>query len=246
MADYDNDGDLDIIVTNFSHDVNTLHRQDSPWVFTDVSYPSGIGAPSLLYLGWGVGFVDLDNDGWKDLFISNGHVYPQIDRHDLASRYRERNLLFENRRDGTFEEVGEKAGPGMALALPGRAAAFADFDDDGDLDVLVNNIDEKPTLLRNEMGNRSHWIGLKLVGRHCNRDAVGARVTLKTREGIQLAEVHPGYSYLASNDPRLLFGLGPGPVAGSGEIQIRWPDGVLQTVRDLPVDCYNSITEPPR
>jgi len=244
MGDYDNDGDMDLVVTNFSHDVNTLYRQDSPGTFSDVSYSSGIGEPSLLYLGWGVGWVDLDNDGWKDLFVANGHTQPQVDQYGLATTYRERNLLFANLHDGTFREVGKDSGPGMALITPSRGAAFADYDNDGDVDVLVNNIDELPNLLRNETGNRSHWIGLKLIGTRATRDAVGARVTLKVQAGIRMGEVHPGYSYLSSNDPRLLFGLGS--AVSVDEIRIRWPKGSIQILRDLPIDCYSTIKESTR
>lgn len=241
LADYDNDGDLDMIVTNFSHDTNTLRRQDSPGTFSDVTFASGVGPPSFSTLGWGVGFVDLDNDRWKDILVANGHTQPQVDDYELGTRYRERKLLHVNLGNGKFEEVGADAGPGLAVETPSRGAAFADFDNDGDLDILVNNIDGRPELLRNDTGNRSHWIGLKLVGRSCNRDAIGARVTLRTGKGIQVAEVHPGYSYLSSNDPRIFFGLGSGPVAAPIEVRIRWPGGGEQILRDPPLDAYTVI-----
>jgi len=243
MADYDNDQDLDVIVTNFSHDTNTLRRQDSPGTFTDVTFASGVGPPSYLSLGWGVGFVDLDNDGWKDIFVANGHTQPQVDTYDQGTRYRQRKLLHVNLGNGKFEEAAAVAGPGLMTETPGRGAAFADFDNDGDIDILVNNIDETPSLLRNDTGNHSHWIGLRLIGRSCNRDAIGARVTLRSEKSIQVAEVRPGYSYLSSNDPRILFGLGPSPVPAHREIRIRWPGGGEQIVRDPPLDAYTTIRQ---
>src|SRR5262249_36905973 len=164
--------------------------------------------------------------------------------YDQGSRYRERKLLHVNLRNGTFAEVGEQAGPGMAALMPSRGAAFADYDNDGDLDILVNNIDEKPSLLRNETGNRSHWIGLKLVGRSCNRDAIGARVTLRAGKEMQVAEVHPGSSYLSSNDPRILFGLGSGPVDQKIEIRIRWPGGREQILDGWRLDGYSVVQQP--
>ncbi len=241
-GDYDNDGLPDLVVSNFSHDYTTLRHNEGGLFFLDVSMGAGIGSATLPTLGWGVGFLDYDNDGLKDLFLANGHVFPDIDRRGLGTTWRQRNQLFHNEGNGRFREVTDQAGPGLREAHSARGAAFGDLDDDGDIDVVVNNIDEPPSLLRNDGGNGRNWIGFRLVGSERNREAIGARVTVTSGSLRQMAEIHAGSSHNSSNEPRLLFGLGSLDVAD--RVEIRWPLGKTQSLADLPADRYHTIREP--
>jgi hypothetical protein len=237
-GDYDNDGLFDLHVTNFSHDYNTLYRNSGAGYFLDVSFAAGIAEPSYLFLGWGTGFQDFDGDGFLDLFVANGHVYPEVAKEEIESDYAQRSLLFRNLGDGRFAEVGERAG--LSDPLAGRGVAFGDFDDDGDVDVFVTHMNGKPRLYRNETETSRHWIGLRLVGRESARDALGAKVTLVSGELRQIREVRSGASYLSQSDPRAFFGLGHrGEV---DRIEIRWPSGKVQEV-PRSVDRYVLVVE---
>ncbi|MEE8584216.1 MAG: CRTAC1 family protein, partial [Acidobacteriota bacterium] len=232
FGDYDRDGDLDLFVTNFSDDYNTLYRNMGEGIFQDVSYAAQVGFSSRQHLGWGTHFADLDNDGWPDLFVANGHVYPQVDDFEIGTSYRQGKLVYRNRGDGSFEEVSGKWGPDLKKPSASRGAAFADFDQDGDIDIAVSNLDGRPQLFLNQGGNRSGgWISLKLQGVRSNRDAVGARVTLVTPSGRQLQEVQSGVSFQASNDLRLHFGLGKDDTVS--ELKVRWPSGEVQSFSGL-------------
>ena len=180
-GDFDNDGRLDLFVTNFSDDVNTLYRNEGNLRFEDVTFAAGLGGIVPPYLGWGTGFFDFDNDGWLDLFAANGHLYPQLEQYPFGLRYAQANLLYHNR-GGHFVEVGRERGPGWAIEKVSRAASLGDFDNDGDVDLLVVNLNDRPTLLRNEGGNGNNWLGLKLVGVESNRDAIGSRVRVVTAD----------------------------------------------------------------
>jgi hypothetical protein len=241
-GDYDNDGLFDLVVTNFSHDYTTLRHNDGELMFTDVSMASGIGLATLPTLGWGVGFPDYDNDGLADLFIANGHVFPGIDAKRLGTTWKQPNQLFHNEGGGRFREVTAQAGPAFQELHSARGAAFGDLDDDGDLDIVVNNIDEPPSLLRNDGGNASHWIGLRLAGARRNLGAIGARATVVSGTLRQVKEIHAGSSHNSSNDPRLLFGLGASTRVD--RVEIRWPTGRVQTVASLEVNRYHTIREP--
>ena len=241
-GDYDNDGLPDLIVTNFSHDYSTLRHNDGGLMFTDVSMVSGIGLATLPTLGWGVGFIDYDNDGRQDIFIANGHVFPDIDAKNLGTTWKQRNQLFHNDGEGRFHEVKSEGGPALQELHSARGAAFGDLDDDGDLDIVVNNIDEPPSLLRNDGGNALHWIGFRLIGARRNRGAIGARITLAAGSLRQTKEIHTGSSHNSSSDPRLLFGLGDATAVD--RIDIRWPSGRVQTLAPPPVDRYHTIREP--
>jgi hypothetical protein len=230
-GDYDGDGDFDLFVTNFSHDNNTLYENNGRGFFTDASFTSALGKDSITYLGWGTGFFDYDNDGDDDLFVANGHVYPAVDRHDLGTRYAQRNQLFENDGSGAFVEVGLDLGPGMQVAKSSRGSAFADFDDDGDLDIAIVNIDDTPTLLRNDGGNRNNWLMVCLRDRGANPSAVGARVSAWRGGRRQAREVRAGTSYISQDDTRLHFGLGQADRADS--LVVRWPDGVEVAYADV-------------
>ncbi len=241
-GDYDNDGLLDLIVTNFSHDYSTLRHNDGSLTFTDVSMASGIGLATLPTLGWGVGFLDYDNDGRRDIFIANGHVFPNIDDRHLGTTWKQRNQLFHNEGDGRFRDVTDEAGPAFQELHSARGAAFGDLDDDGDIDIVVNNIDEPPSLLRNDGGNAGHWIGFRLVGGPRNRGAVGARVVVRAGSLRQVEEIHAGSSHNSSNDPRLHFGLGAS--TSVERVEIRWPRGLVQVLTGPAIDRYHTVREP--
>jgi enediyne biosynthesis protein E4 len=241
-GDYDNDGLLDLIVTNFSHDYSTLRHNDGSLTFTDVSMASGIGLATLPTLGWGVGFLDYDNDGRPDIFIANGHVFPNIDDRHLGTTWKQRNQLFHNEGEGRFREVTDEAGPAFQELHSARGAAFGDIDDDGDIDIVVNNMDEPPSLLRNDGGNTAHWIGFRLIGGPRNLGAVGARVVVRSGSLRQMEEIHAGSSHNSSNDPRLHFGLGASTRVE--RVEITWPRGRVQVLTGMPVDRYHTLLEP--
>jgi hypothetical protein len=172
-------------------------------------------------VGWGAGFMDYDNDGWTDIFQVNGHVYPEIEEYHLDAQFISPRLVYRNLRNGKFQDVSKAMGPGVAARFSSRGCAFGDFDNDGDLDVLVLNMNDYPSLLRNDGGNQNHWISLKLLGTQCNRTAIGARVRVVTGKHAQVDEVHTGTSVMSQSDLRLHFGLGPSPRADL--IEVKWP-----------------------
>ncbi len=230
-SDYDNDGDLDLFVTNFSHDNNTLYQNNGRGYFTDASFTTALGKDSITYLGWGTGFFDYDNDGDDDLFVANGHVYPAVDEYDIGTSYFQYNQLFENDGEGDFIEVGLQRGPGLRVEKSSRGAAFGDLDNDGDLDVIIVNMDDRPTLLRNDGGNKGNWLMVRLVGERGNTQAVGARVIAEVAGKRQLREVHSGTGYISQDDMRLHFGLG---IARQVDrLELRWPDGREEVLLDV-------------
>ena len=239
-GDFDNDGDLDLYVTNFSDDVNTLYENRGDGWFEDGTYAAGLGSVVRPYLGWAAGFFDYDNDGWLDLYVVNGHVYPALKRHPAGLRYGQRNLLYHNR-SGHFEEIGRSAGPGWLVEKVSRAAALFDYDNDGDIDLAVVNLNDVPTLLHNEGGNRNYWLGLKLVGGASNRDAIGARVTVRAGSLIQVRELQRGRGFQGQSDPRLVFGLGDRQRVDA--VEIRWPSGRQQVVEAPLLRRYLEIRE---
>jgi hypothetical protein len=241
IGDYDRRGRWSIFVTNFSDEYNALYRHEKEFLFADASYATQTAKPSLPYVGWGAGFFDYDNDGWLDLFVANGHVYPQVGRTGLQTTYRQRPLLYRNRRDGTFTECAAEHGP--ALSAPGvsRGAAFADLDNDGDIDVVVSDLDGAPTILRNDGGNRNNFLVIDLAGTNSNRSALGARVKVTSGGFVQTEERRSGGSYLSQNDTRLHFGLEKR--ARVETVQVRWPSGGTQVFADLPVNAFVRLTE---
>ena len=236
-ADYDGDGDLDLFVTNFSDDVNTLYQNQGGGRFRDHTGAAGLAAGARPFLGWSTAFFDADGDGWLDLFVANGHIYPQVDMLPSGTRYAQRNLLYRNL-GGRFEPVG--GGPGMALVRVSRGAALADYDNDGDTDLLVVNLNGPPDLLHNA-GEPQPWLGLRLRGRRGNRDALGARVRLHAGGRVQTREVRRAVGYLSQSDPRLLFGLGDG--TGVDSVVVRWPGGRRQLLSGLAPGRYHVIEE---
>ncbi len=240
-ADYDRDGLLDIFKTNFDDDVPDLYHNDGDGTFTFRTFDARLGF-NLKYLSWGGGFFDFDNDGWPDIFIANGHVYPELESHGHPeSPYRQRNLLYHNARDGTFEDVTLIAGPGLELRRSGRGAAFADFDNDGDLDIVINNQNDSPTLLRNDGGNKNHWLSIRTVGTQSNRDGIGTRITLLAGGRRQIQEVRSGGSYLSQNDLRIHFGLGE--TTKVDRLEIRWPSRMVDKLENVSADQFLVVRE---
>lgn len=242
-GDYENNGHISIVSTTFSDDYNVLFRNEGDGTFTDVSYKAGIAAPSVPFVGFGDGFIDYDNDGWKDLLIANGHVYPEVDRHpDWGTTYAQRPLLFHNLTTGKFELIPAVEGTGLAAISVGRGAAFGDLFNDGKIDVVISNMDQPPVLLRNINTDRHHWVELKLDGGPKSpRDAVGATVYL-TANGIrQREDVLSGGSYLSSNDMRVHFGLGDATTITS--LEIHWPSGNMERISPPSLDRIVTITE---
>ncbi|MBI2506456.1 MAG: CRTAC1 family protein [Candidatus Latescibacteria bacterium] len=233
-GDYDRDGDVDLVITNFSHDNNALYQNQGDGTFRDLSFATAIGRASIAQLGWGVEFFDWDNDGDEDLFVANGHVYPQVDQHEVGTTYAQANQLFENQGQGDFIEVSRQAGPGLAEVKSSRGTAAGDLDDDGDLDLVVVNIDDRPSLLRNEGGNRHHWLEVKLAQGGFNPQAIGARVRLLAGGGWQLRELRAGTGYLSQSDQRLHFGLGKEELVE--RLIVRWPDGEEEVMERVAAD----------
>jgi hypothetical protein len=225
FGDYDNDGWPDLAKTNFSDDTNNLYRNTGQGSFDDAAGPAGFGPISIPHLAFGVKFFDYDHDGWKDIWVRNGHVNPQVDGHKFGVTYAQRDLVFRNLKSARFEELGLKLGPDVRRRAVGRAAATADFDHDGDLDLLATSLDGSPVLLRNDGGNRNPWLRFRLQGTKSNRDGYGARVELTAGGITQTDEVRAGSGYVSSSDPALHFGLGAATRAA--RIIIHWPSGAV-------------------
>lgn len=241
-ADYDGDGRPDLAKINFSDDTNNLFHNDGNGEFTDMGGPSGFGPISTPFLGFGVKFLDADNDGWPDVAVADGHVNPQVDGHRFGVTYAERNLFFHNLGNGRFEEMGLRAGPAWKVPRVGRGLATADFDNDGRVDMLFTNLDGSPLLLRNVTPPAGrHWIAFRLRGKTSNRDALGARVEVLVGGRRQVAEVRANSSYLSASDPRPHFGLGRS--ATVEKVVIFWPSGAKSEFADLAADRYYDLTE---
>lgn len=241
VADYNHDGIFDIFVTNFSEEYNTLYRGDGKGRFTDVSHSSRTAITSVPYVGWGTKFFDYDNDGWVDLLVVNGHVYPQVEGAGVGTEYRQRKLLYRNNRDGTFTEVAEEIGSALLQKRVSRGAAFGDLDNDGDVDVVVNDLDGPPMILRNDGRNRNRAILIRTVGVTSNRDGIGARATVRVGNLVQKDEVRSGGSYLSHNDLRLHFGVGHAETID--QLEIRWPSGRVDRLTKVPANHLIEITE---
>ncbi|NKB66490.1 MAG: hypothetical protein GKR89_05475 [Candidatus Latescibacteria bacterium] len=231
-ADYDGDGDVDFYVTNFYRETNTLYRNDGG-AFVDATQEAGLAAPTLNLLGWGTRFFDYDSDGRLDLFVANGHVYPQVDQTAAGTGYAQRNQLFANVGGGRFAEVGSQAGPGLQLLRSSRGLAAGDYDNDGDTDLLVVNLDDRPDLLRNDTPRQHHWLAVQLEGPPHNRQGVGATLQLHTPDGLQWRQINGASGYLGHSDIRAYFGLG---LHKEGHLEVHWPDGTTQNVAATPAD----------
>ena len=242
VGDYNRDGKVDFYTTNFSDDYNTLYRNDGDGNFSDVSARAGIAAVTLPFLGWGTGFLDYDNDGLLDIFVANGHVYPGVDLQDWGTTWAQRPLLLRNLDGSKFQEVLAATGSGLAVVVSARGAAFGDLFNDGHIDVVLNNIDSKPTLLRNVVKNSNHWITLKLLGGPKSpRDAIGAKVFVTTGSVRQRGDIFSGGSYASSSDQRLHFGLGA--AVKVDRVEIHWPSGAKEEITIPAVDRIFTVKE---
>jgi enediyne biosynthesis protein E4 len=240
IADYNGDGRPDIFKTNFSDDTPTLYRNDGEGLFSDVTFAAGLGLHTQ-YLGWGTMFFDFDNDGWPDLILANGHVYPEVDKFHLGSGYKEPRLLYHNNGNATFTDISATAGPGINAASSARGLAVGDLWNDGQLSVVINNVYEKPSLLVNRARSGNHWIAFKTMGSRSNRDGIGAKITVKAGKRTLVDEVRSGSSYISQNDLRVHFGLGT--AANVDAVQVRWPSGLVEHFDNLPVDAIHTLKE---
>ncbi|HEV8131519.1 MAG TPA: CRTAC1 family protein [Acidobacteriota bacterium] len=244
IGDYDNDGRDDIHVTNFADDSNVLYHNDDGRNFSDVTFPSGVGELTIPFLGWGTNFFDYDNDGWIDLFVANGHVYPQVDSTGWNTSYKQRALLFRNLKT-RFAEIGASGGTALYMPRSSRGSAVGDFDNDGGIDVLLNNIDDSPSLIRNDGGNKAgHWLEIRLTGsvpQKCPRDAIGS-VVFCTANGVRMrGEVASGRSHMSQSDLRVHFGLG---TANKVErLEVRWANGRTVEYRIPKVDSIVTVDQ---
>ena len=238
LGDFDNDGYLDIVITNFQDQTNSLYHNDQGGFFDEVSFARGIGEKSLRYLAWGVDFVDFNNDGWLDLFVANGHLDDNVAEIDPIGTYAQPNQLFLSNGGINFVESVDVA---IANQKVSRGTAFGDIDNDGDVDIVVSNLKDAPTILRNDSEKTSRWLSVKLVGTHCNRDAIGARVTVVSGNLTQIREVKSGSGYLSQNDLRLHFGLGG--ATRVDKLTVRWLCGKVQALQDIETNRGLVITE---
>ena len=240
VGDFDNDGKLDLLKTNFAGDYPNLYRNLGGGSFEDVVVKARLNVNSQ-YVGWGVGLVDLDNDGWKDVLQVNGHVYPELDRGKLEEKYRNPRLVYRNLANGAYEDVSAICGPGITQKHSSRGAAFGDFNNDGSMDALVMNMGEPPSLLKNTLKNENHWVKLQLAGAASNRSAIGATVTVEAAGLRQTDVVLSQSSYVSRNDHRLHFGLGK--AVRVDRIVVRWPTGITEEFPGSPADQLLLLTE---
>jgi hypothetical protein len=241
FADYDNDGWADIVKGNFSNDTKNLYHNNHDGTFSDVTYAAGLADVSWLFTTFGAKFLDYDNDGWKDIFLANGQVFPDVDKYSMGITYAERSLLFHNRGDGKFDEVGLQSGPGLAQQKVSRGVATADYDNDGDLEILVTNMNDSPVLLHHIRKNPNHAIVVKTIGTRSNRDGIGAEIRVISRALTQSDTVRSGGSFLASSDLRVHFGLGAS--TNLERLEIHWPSGQVDTVHNPPADSLIVVKE---
>ena len=240
VGDYDGDGRLDIFKTNFSDDTSTLYRNNPDGTFTDVTTDAGLGLHTK-YLGWGTMFFDYDNDSWPDLMLVNGHVYPEVDKFHLGSNYQEPRILYRNNGNGTFSDVSDAAGPGITTIASSRGLAVGDLWNNGELSAVISNMNDQPSLLKNEQKYANHWIAFKTIGTKSNRDGIGARITVREGKRLLVNEVRSGSSYYSQNDMRVHFGLGAATKLDS--VEIRWPSGLTEHFDTSAVDQINTVKE---
>jgi enediyne biosynthesis protein E4 len=240
IGDYDGDGRPDIFKTNFSDDTSSLYHNNGDGTFSSKIFDAGLGL-NTRYLGWGASFMDVDNDGWPDILVVNGHVYPEVDTAHLGSDYKEPRLLYWNTGDSKFKDISQQAGPGCSTPASSRGLAVADFWNDGRLSAVINNMSATPMLLVNQAANKNHWLGIKTEGTKSNRDGIGAQVTVFSSGRKFVQEVRSGSSYLSSGDLRLHFGLGASSEVA--HINVRWPNGLEEGFSAERVDGFITLIE---
>src|SRR6266404_2443362 len=267
VGDYDGDGRLDLFKTNFSDDTSTLYRNNGDGTFDDKTFPAGFGL-NTQYLGWGVMFLDVDNDGWPDLLLVNGHVYPEVDSQHLGSNFKEPKILYHSNGNGTFTDISANAGPGITAVSSARGLAVGDLWNDGRMSAVISNMNAPPMLLVNDLRNGNHWIAFRTVGApsaappvkkssglaqasplsplHAtsfasSRDGIGAKITVKVGSRTLVDEVRSGSSYISNSDMRVHFGLGS--ATKIDWVQVRWPGGLLERFENLPVDSIHTLKE---
>ena len=240
IGDFDNDGRLDIFRTNFSDDTSTLYHNNGDGSFTDRTFAAGIGL-NTKYLGWGAAWIDYDNNGWRDLLLVNGHVYPEVDTYKLGSNYREPKVLYRNNGNGTLTDISSTSGPAITTATSARGLAVGDLWNDGRMSGVVSNMGALPNLLVNQTKNSNHWIAFKTVGTKSNRDGIGARITVKTAKQSYVDEVRSGSSYDSNNDMRPHFGLGA--ETAIEYVEVRWPSGLVERFPGPPADKIHTLRE---
>jgi enediyne biosynthesis protein E4 len=239
VGDFDRNGTMDIFKTNFAGDTSTLYTNNGDGNCDDRTFAGGIGM-NTRWLGWGVGFLDLDNDGWLDVFVTNGHVYPEVWQLPTEASYKQRKIVYLNQGGRRFEDVSETLGAPITTPKAGRGTAFGDFDNSGTVDVVVNNVNDTPDLFRLDDTSGNHWLTLRLVGTASNKSAIGARVRCTAASGVQTQEVRGGGSYISQNDLRVHFGLASAAKAG---VEVRWPNGLVESFADLAADRIVTLTE---
>ena len=245
IGDYNAQGRFSLFVSNFAEQGAELYLNDGDGSFSDVSFATGIGAPSLPYVKWGTAFFDYDNDGWPDIFVANGHVYPQMQSQfgNASESYLQRKLLFHNNGKGSFSEVAARHGAALTVPRSSRGVAFGDLDNDGDVDIVINNIDGAPNVLRNDGGNRLNWLLVHLIGKGMNRSAIGAIVRLRLGQHTEMELVQSGSSYLSQSDKRLHFGLGSASFAD--QVDVTWPDGTATKLEHVSANQIVEIRQSP-
>jgi hypothetical protein len=240
LGDYDRNGTIDIFKTNFAGDTSTLYANTGQGLCEDHTFASGIGT-NTRWLGWGVGFLDLDHDGWLDLFLVNGHVYPEVEQLRTEAGYKQRKVVYHNLRNRRFEDITARLGVPVTDPRAGRGAAFGDFDNDGDVDVAVNNVHDAPNLYRLDVTPAASWTELSLVGTTSNRSAIGARVRIIAGGETHVREVRGGGSYFSQNDRRIHAGLGA--ATRVDRVEVRWPNGRDEIWRDVPIRTIVTLVE---
>jgi enediyne biosynthesis protein E4 len=240
VADYNGSGRLHIFKTNFSDDTATLYRNNGDGTFDDVTYAAGLGL-NTQYLGWGTMFLDFDNDGWPDLLLVNGHVYPEVDSQHLGSSFQEPRILYHNNGDGKFTDISATAGPGITQPISSRGLAIGDLWNDGRISAVVSNMNAPPSLLVNEVRTPNHWVAFHTIGAKSNRDGIGARFRMKAGPRTFIDEVRSGSSFISNNDLRVHFGLGA--ASKIDWVEVRWPSGLLEKFANVSIDSIHTIKE---
>jgi hypothetical protein len=241
IGDYLHNGYPSIFITNFADEYDTLYRNNGDWSFDDVSYKSGEALPSMSLVKWGNAFIDVDNDGWLDLFAVTGHVYPQAASLPATAGYAEPKLLQLNQRDGTFCDASSEAGPALTEKRVSRGVAVGDLFNDGRMDIVVEDLDGKPMVLRNHGIAGNQWVSFELAGTRTNRLAIGARLKIVAGGMTQTAQIHSGGSYLSQHDLRIHFGLGTATKIDS--VEVHWPSGAVDVLKNLAPDQFYSVLE---